>query len=92
MSRPSLERLSQDQLTSELKRWIDTARYALDDSRAYERAVAEVLRLTEEHPQSSLRPHVMHNLGGVRRRWLGQLAAKLTNRPILEEIGRWRTA
>lgn len=99
MPRPSLERLSQDRLAAELKRWIDTARFALDDGRSYGRAVAEILDLVRDHPISSLRPHVLHNLGAVRRRWLGQFSAKLhvtanledeSLLVRLEEMGRWR--
>jgi hypothetical protein len=99
MPRPSLEPLSQDRLASELKRWIDTARFALDDSRAYGRAVGEILALVRDHPVSALRPHVLHNLGMVRRRWLGQFSTKLhasidledeSLLVHLEEMGRWR--
>lgn len=93
MPRPSVERLPQSQLTSELKRWIDTARFALDDGRTYGRAFGEIMALLRDHPVSAVKPHVLHNLGIVRRRWLGQLAAKLPDMPsreLVEEMGRWR--
>lgn len=88
MPRPSLGAISQEQLTYELKRWTDVARFALDDSAAYQRAKIEILELVRQNQVSVLRPHVLHNLGQRRRAWLRQLAATLPpfGRDILEQM------
>lgn len=77
MPRRALEQLPQAILVNELRRAIDIARNANESTTTWELAVGRIAQLCRDNPTSSLRPHVLHNLGCTRRRWLRQLSAKM---------------
>lgn len=77
MARTPIDTLPQDQLTLELKRWVDAARFNVSRDDAYFNACNEVIELVRRHPTSALRPHVLHNLGCRRRKWIRQFSATI---------------
>jgi hypothetical protein len=69
--------MPQQRLIYELRRAIDVARNSTELSTTWEVAVGRVIELCRENPTSTLRAHVLHNLGCTRQHWLRQLASKL---------------
>lgn len=90
MPRPTLAPLSQDRLVIELKRTIDTARWAPRGSAAEVAAINAVIDLVEANSASATKPHVTHNLGCTRRTWLRHLATTMPaslGRDLMEQMG-----
>ena len=79
MPRHSLDKLPQERLALELRRWIDAARYSPSgpNGAVTVQARNEVIRLVTTNPVSSLRQHVLHNIGCRRRRWIYETALLL---------------
>jgi hypothetical protein len=77
MARRAIDSLSQSILVHELRRAIDVARNSDEGTKTWELAVGRVMQLCRENPRSTLRSHVLHNLGCGRRHWLRQLSAKI---------------
>jgi hypothetical protein len=77
MARLPLDTMPQQRLIYELRRAIDVARNSSESSVAWEAAVARIVTLCRENPTSTLRAHVLHNLGCTRRHWLRRLSTTL---------------
>lgn len=83
--------MPQQILVHELKRAIDVARNSNESTATWEMAVGRIMQLCRENPRSTLREHVLHNLGCTRRHWLRQLAAKIGPEILVFE-GEYTTA
>lgn len=77
MPRAPIDVIPQRRLVYELRAVIDVARHSDPRSMTYEVSVAHLVRLLLENPTASLRAHVKHNLGCVRRRWVRHLSTTL---------------
>jgi hypothetical protein len=86
VARPTIDALSQTELIAELKRWIDTARFSSPGGSTEVSAVNRVLDLVRSNSTSAQRPHVLHNLGCVRRRWLRQVATTMPPGSLADTI------
>lgn len=90
MPRPPINTISQTELIAELKRWIDAARFSSSGSKSETDALRRLLKIVEENPESSLRRHVLHNIGCGRRAYLKAIATSLPPVPaaaILTKMG-----
>lgn len=77
MTRGRIDPLPQDQLTVELKKWVDAARFSVHHDDAYYATCNMIIELIRRNPTSALRPHVLHNLGCKRRLWLRQFGTTI---------------
>jgi hypothetical protein len=75
MSQTPRERLSQRQLSYELRIAIDRARNASTKAQ-HAAALKEVHRLVKENPEGTFSRYVTHNIGNARTLWLTSFVVK----------------